>query len=736
MIGACRQFLILAMAAALPCGAAAERLDLAKPVTLANGQVRFEFEPAGMGLRAMVDRTTGVNHIRPVDGKHLLWEVAFARGRQSQRVANHAQPCTAAFIERSSDGTQKLTLEWNKLRWWLEDNVLTVRVTVELAPGSGIARWRIFVENTSDYWGLWSVRFPLVDGFPAAGVYDIACPAPSSGGYLLRKWKTNLTGRYPSGAWPMQFLALNRGTSGVYFGAMDSDARGKDFNIETGRSLSLTHYPEGMGVAGSDLPGYYPVELGVYQGNWVHAARHYRSWALRQKWTRAGRVSQRDDIPESIRNVGLWLTEGWDWTPKPGRKPDGRGYITARGWHERPTASNAPYLEAQKRMGVPMALHWYHWHHNKFNHEFPNFLPARQGVKERARELIEAGWLVMPYINGYSADRDLPDFARYAPHAALDEAGGYRMGYYGDSAGRLLAMCPTTFWQDRISTLVDRMYETNGFNAVYLDQVSAADFTPCFNPGHGHPVGGGRYWADGYRALLQKVRHVARQDGRRIAVTSEAANEIFFDLLDANLTWAQPSDREIPLMQVVYSGYTLFFASPCDYTLTDRFFRYAQGQALIDGRQNGWMHVDLFTEPYARKADYLRACARYRIAGSKFLTYGDLLGPIEPQKPVPTVEEDGFGWGVKRRAAIPAAEGRLWRSEDGRLGVFLVNYTGEPVPFHFRIDPAVHGVKGARYALTEVSPDGAKPLGKASGAVLRSELLAPAGIRLIEIAPE
>jgi hypothetical protein len=189
-------------------------------------------------------------------------------------------------------------------------------------------------------------------------------------------------------------------------------------------------------------------------------------------------------------------------------------------------------------------------------------------------------------------------------------------------------------------------------------------------------------------------------------------------------------------MQVVYSGYTLFYASPCDYTRTDRFFRYAQGQAVMDGRQNGWMNVDLFKPEYAGKADYLRACARYRIAGSKFLTYGDLLGPIEPQKPVPMVEEDGLGWRVKRRASIPAAEGRLWRSEDGRLGVFLANYTGEPVPFALRIDPSEHGLKGARFTLTEVSPDGARPLGKAAGIIERSEMLAPAQLKLIEIAPE
>lgn len=731
-----RLLMALAIAGTMAPGAA-ERLDVNQPVRLANDKVQFEFEPAGMGLRAMVDRATGVNHIQPSKGPQLLWEVALAKGRQQQRVSNNYKPCTLAARESSADGTQKLVFEWNKLRWWLEDSVLTVRVSVELPPGTGIARWRIFVENASDYWGLWSVSFPLVGGFPAKGEYDLARPTFGSGGHLLRNWSAPVLGRYPSGAWPMQFLALNRGTNGVYFGAMDSEARGKDFVVEPGASLSLVHYPEDMGVAGSDLPDYHPAELGVYQGNWVQAARHYRAWALRQKWARAGRVSRRSDIPESIRKVGLWVTEGWDWKPKPGQKAAGRGYITASGWYEAPTSSNAPYLDAQKLVGAPMAMHWYHWHHNKFNHEFPQFLPARDGVKERVQELIAAGWLVMPYINGYSADMNLPNFAEYAPHAAVDDAGGYKMGYYGDSAGRLLAMCPTTFWQDRISTLVDRMCETIGFNAVYLDQVSASSgVTPCFNRRHGHPLGGGRWWADGYRNLLEKVRSVARQNGRQVVMTSEGANEIFFDLLDANLTWAQPTDWEIPLMQVVYSGYTLFYASPCDYTLSDRFFRFAQGQALMDGRQNGWMNVALFASGHARKIEYLRACARYRVAAAKFLTYGQMLEPLQPQKPVPAFQEDGFGWGVKHRGTVPSAEGRLWRSEDNHLGVVLANYTDQPVAFEWQVHPAEHGLKGNRFALAEIGPDSSKPLGKISGAIGRNETLGPAQIRIIEIAPE
>jgi hypothetical protein len=213
-----------------------------------------------------------------------------------------------------------------------------------------------------------------------------------------------------------------------------------------------------------------------------------------------------------------------------------------------------------------------------------------------------------------------------------------------------------------------------------------------------------------------------------VVITSEGADEVFLDLVDANLAWAQPTDWEIPLMQVVYSGYTILFGSPCDYRQSDRFFRFAQGQALIDGRQNGWMNLRLFQPEFERKVTYLCQCARTRVASSKFL-----LQPIEPTKAVPTFSEDVFGWYQKHTGAVPSAEGRLWRSEDGHLGIFLANYVDQEVPFSFRIDPKACGLPGGTYALTEITPAGTRALGQASGLLQRTERLGPAEIKVIEV---
>jgi hypothetical protein len=716
------QFLACLLSAICALGLqAAQQIDPSKGITLANSQVRLEFEPKGMGLSALVDLRSGVNHIQPVKEAHLLWQVALARGAQIEKITNNYAPCNYARMEDLPGGVRRAVMEWNDLNWWHEERVLSVRVTVDLPPDSGVAQWRISVSNKSNYWGLWSVAYPEVNGLPESGKYDIARPAFGSGGQLLRAWSGKIQARYPAGDWPMQFLSLSRSRDSIYFATLDSDARAKDFVVEPGNStMSIVHYPENMGVAGSDYAGYYPVEFGVYQGGWLEAAQRYRRWALEQKWAQGGKLSQRTDVPEMLKNVGVWIMDDWVWAGAEGSAQQ----------------MDAPLLEAQKWLGVPIGLHWYNWHHMKFDNEYPHFLPPKPGFAERVKDLASHGVLVMPYINGTSADFNIPDFDRFGPHAIVDEAGGYKMYFYGESSGRLLSMCPTQeFWQNTISTLFNSLVEDYGVNGVYIDQIAAHLHEFCFNKEHGHPLGGGHYWVDGNRDLLRKVRNFGERSGRHPVITSEGTDEVFMDLVDGYLTWAEPTDREIPLMEVVYSGHTVFFGSPCDITKSERFFCYAQGQGFIDGRQNGWLSLALFKPENSTKAEYLRQCGRYRVATKQYLVYGRLLGPVEPESPVPTFTEEGFGFGNKHKGTVPAAEGRLWQAENGRLALFLANYIDQPVEFKYRLDPGKFGLRGKRFDLKEISPEGTAPITTVTGTVQRTEKLGPRKLKVIEIAP-
>jgi len=719
-----------------------------KGLVLSNDHVRFEFEPEGMGLSAMVDMETNYNHIQNVDGKHLLWEVAFGVGRQIYTITNNYKPCNYAFIEQLPNGTKRTVMEWNNLRWWEENNVVTVRVIIELPENDGVARWRIFVENNSDYWGLWSVLYPIINGFPGSGEYDIARPSFARGGELLKSWDQKITCRYPGGGWPMQFMSFNKNKNAVYFASMDPEARAKDFVAEPikeltgerypviyygrrhknfvpepGERIYIKHYPDDMGVQGSDYPDYYPVAFGVYQGGWLEAAKRYRPWALQQKWVQKGPLSQRIDVPESILNLGLWVTDSWIWSGANGTT------------HE----MNKPLLDAAKILDVPIGLQWYRWHQTPFDNQYPHFLPAREEFKERVEELNSHGILVMPYINGSSADMNIPDFDKFEPHAVKDEAGGLRHHYYSDHAGRLLSMCANQlFWQDQISSLVDNIQKMFNVTGIYIDQISGLYHELCFDKSHHHPLGGGSYWVNGNRVLFQKVKKMTSKNGKKMVMTTEGSAENFFDLVDGNLFWSQPSEKEIPMMQIVYSGYTIFFGSTCDYKKSDNYFRYAQGQAFIDGRQNGWMNMGLFKPEYSNKIAYFKQCGKLRVATLKYLVYGQLLEPLYPAKDISTFKVDGFGWGLYeklRSVNIPCAEARIWKSEDGSLAIFIANYVDRQIEFPYNVNPSDYGLYKGTWQVKEITPEVTKIIGEFTGTLERTEVLDSGKIKVIELVP-
>jgi hypothetical protein len=191
-------------------------------------------------------------------------------------------------------------------------------------------------------------------------------------------------------------------------------------------------------------------------------------------------------------------------------------------------------------------------------------------------------------------------------------------------------------------------------------------------------------------------------------------------------------------MQMVYSGYTLFFGSVCDYTKSDNYFRYAQGQAFIDGRQNGWMDLGLFKPEYQRKVDFFKQCGKQRLNTLKYLVYGQLLDPVIPSKEIETYTDNGFGWGMyekQRSAKIPCAEARLWKSEEGTLAIFFANYVDKKIDFEYKINPDDYGLPKGKWQIKEIGWKSAKTLGEFTGNVDRTEILEPGMIKVIEFIP-
>ena len=73
--------------------------------------------------------------------------MTFGKGTQRPAIDNNYKPCDYGSITRKANGDQVLVLEWNDLRFWEEDSIVSVKVSIELPGDNGIAEWKIFVSN-------------------------------------------------------------------------------------------------------------------------------------------------------------------------------------------------------------------------------------------------------------------------------------------------------------------------------------------------------------------------------------------------------------------------------------------------------------------------------------------------------------------------------------------------------------------------------------------------------------
>lgn len=129
------------------------------------------------------------------------------------------------------------------------------------------------------------------------------------------------------------------------------------------------------------------------------------------------------------------------------------------------------------------------------------------------------GVKVAPYINGRIFDK-ATDSWKANDNFALKQAAKNNNGFlnitadqlttYDESYGSLAqqaVMCPfTAYWQDQIAEVCDKLVNFFGVDAVYIDQVASAGAPRCWDPTHGHEVGGGNYWTEGYYSMLDKAQ--------------------------------------------------------------------------------------------------------------------------------------------------------------------------------------------------------------------------------------
>lgn len=684
---------------------------------LTNEQMELTFArnsngSVGLAQIAVAGAQKGFIQAQAPDGSRL-WRIVL-RGRGLQDLTLASEQLGDCELDVRSDNA---SLAWKNVDLPDEPDALDVTVAVRLPAGSKLSSWRLSVNNRSKRYGMWEAHFPVIAGLGEPGELDVAVPR-SNWGLLYRKLRGLQSGTYPSANWPMQMLTVNQGNEGLYLACHDPQAYPKTFHLEPGQEFRFSVWAADAGLpsSGFETPG--EAVVGAYQGSWWQGCKLYREWALAAApWTQKGRLSKRTDVPESIKNLALWFIGGGS-----------RDEIVPA------------MLKVHEFFGLPVGLHWYNWHQIPFDTHYPEYFPAKPGFAEGVKELTSRGMLAMPYINARLHDMDIPSFQKAQPWCTKKENGENYLEIYPSQA-RQAVMCPyTEYWQKRINAVVERLVSECSVNAVYLDQIAAAGPALCFDATHGHPLGGGSHWVDGYRRLLSLTKEIGHRNGRDVAFTTENNAEPYMDGVDAFLIWNPRHPDEVPMMTAVYSGYTLYFSSPRMQNTPESFWM-GQARDAIWGCQLGWMDPSFFiSAAHAREAADLKRLGQYRIACLKFLTYGELVGELQPLEPLPKVQGIWDNWsGPPQNITLPAVSAAVWRAEDDALGLFIANLSEDCQRFGYRLEPEVFGgfkSRGKWLELRRIAPEGTVPGGycpREGGE--RTEFLEPGELLVYEVGP-
>ena len=471
------------------------------------------------------------------------------------------------------------------------------------------------------------------------------------------------------------------------------------------------------------------------RNNWYDGAMIYRDWARKEApWFPRDKMDEngRTDTPQWFKEHCLWAMHR----------------VT-------PQEMIAPMKKFRDAFGVPVAVHWYYWWNmTSYDNDYPHFFP-KDGFKEAVDELQKDGDIfIMPYINGLlwdTRDGGLEDWLYTKegfPGAVKNKDGSASVHSYGsletDGSKVVVAyMCPTTqVWHHKVRENVLRLMNVYGTKAVYVDQVGHSVPKLCFDRSHGHPLGGGHWWHDGYRAMLEIIRaDLSKSDLqdfplndtvkarlrsnpgalRERALTTESTTETMLSSFDGCLTWTHQQQGQVPAFAAVYGGAIQMlgrdYRAGKDYavrtlpgmtkTAEPLACRMKTAQALCYGEQIGWYVPTIVDE--ADKFPFQRAAVRVRHQARHYFYKGEMCRPPElpDETPVVTADWNFYNEPPVTFAAVQTGCWRIVKNGKTQSAILLfANTSAEPVTTRFRIDLAELGLDETRITIRQIGPEG------------------------------
>lgn len=601
------------------------------PLVLRGDEVSLSFSPEGRyGLTiSSRDRSSLVTSDRT-----LPWDLQLRDGHLPDYQIEYAG---GHLIE---EGLVELT--WRVSQ---EDLTSTIRVEVRQKDNDPLPEWSLRITGPIVR-QIDQITFPRFR-IPREDSMELIMPV----GYGISKTikvGTEAYLPYPSGSGTMQFLMATSSSGTAFISTRDTEGHFKHFRSvadEQSVSMYVTVPVSEDWRRNDDLRLPWSSVIGYRKSGWESTVIDwYRPFTYQTEWG-AKAVTERE-IPR-------WLMENDLWIQK--QKED----------------SYSDLLRAMALYGNNVGVHWYHWHHYPFDTRYPDYFPPKPLIKEKFRELSHMGAHVVPYINGRLWDPLSEAFRTYHGDRALcvKRDGSYYEEVYRSQVPHHVSCPSSEIWQRVQGDVIDSISKRLSTAGVYIDQVACAAPDLCYNPNHNHSLGGGNWWAKGYRDMYQAARARSINDGQILA-TEECA-ECYIDLFDLMLivnTDRRGDNKPIPLFPIVYSDRALYtgycyIASP----INNGSFKFITAKSLLWGSQLGWIQPGRIVAADAqREALFLKRMQQFRAKIRSILVGGQLLGEWSPGE-VPLMDVPGHG-------QHPAVLGAKWRSAEGKPYLLLVNW--------------------------------------------------------------
>ncbi len=493
---------------------------------------------------------------------------------------------------------------------------------------------------------------------------------------------------YPGAGATMQFGAHYDQKGGVYFGAEDPEAQAKLFTIE-GKfgqlATSWRWYVGNHGKGGNSFStsGWAAVE--GFDGDWFDAGRIYKRWLEREA----------------------------PWFPKLGR-PD------SPQWYKENTAivqGFGQFLDDfVSYFGLPFIYHDNDW--DKIGGGSAMGPWPTAVAKDNYRSEVEArqrkGISTRSYMNYRIWSQSDPAYQQIGQSSAAKNPDGSlgsteEYAAVGGAPGLHAVMCPAApAYQANRGALLEYM-ANQGIGVIYMDQMGAGEPVLCFDPTHGHSLGGGESWMkEGYWKYVPGFRQKLKSAHPELAMDTEDMAEPVANLVDGFLPWrtfaVSPGATPVPLFLSIYGGRVQFTGKSFDGNDQKAFFAIT-GEQLVQGEQLGyiWPNKILMSEP---RSAFFKRLALTRLAMLPFFNEGEMERPLT-FKGLPTFVSD-WGYYGPRLMESPAIMHAVWRSPAGVALVF-VNVTDSEVSAEVDFDGQRHGLVGENLTLRKADGSAADP---------------------------